>query len=256
MILSTSLGGIQVFYRKEGSQSSPPLILLHGWGVDSRIFRQLIKSLADRFCVYSIDLPGFGRTAPPSQDWGVFEYSSLVKHFIISEDLRGVFLLGHSFGGRIAIVLAATDPQMISKLILVDSAGFRTTSRKVKSALLTCAAKVFSILFPFRRVTRQILKPYFYKTIGNYDYLRSGTLKLIFGRVINRDLTEFVKRISMPTLIIWGEDDKETPLQFARKLNSLIPMSELFIVAQADHFPFVTRPEEFTERLRQFLLSS
>ena len=110
-------------------RDGPPAILLHGWGGEGASLHPLAAHLAQRFRTITPDLPGFGGTARPPGDWGVPEYAAWTLELLDKMGVDRAIFLGHSFGGRITIFLAATQPSTVDRLILVDSAGIRWTAQ-------------------------------------------------------------------------------------------------------------------------------
>ena len=110
-----------VYFEKTGSGN--PIILLHGWGASSTIFESITNILKTKYTIYTIDLPGFGKSDEPDKPYNLDDYVDLLYQFIIDLDIYNPILLGHSFGGRIAIKFASL--YNVSKLILVDSAGLK-----------------------------------------------------------------------------------------------------------------------------------
>lgn len=247
------INGLCLYFRKSGVPSAPTVLLLHGWGCDSSIFQNIGEDFSRDFCVYVLDLPGFGKSEIPNVAWGVEDYADLVKTFMALEDLKQVHLIGHSFGGRIGIVIAAARDHPLQTLILVNSAGLRKLRRRLRSTLMILLAKLFKVLIPFQTFRETYVKPYLYKMLGNTDYLNAGPLKETFVKVIGQDLSEFVKAIKIPTLLIWGENDQETPMWMAQKMNELISHSHLVVFPQAGHFSFLDAPERFKSEVRNFL---
>lgn len=145
---------LKIYYEVAGS--GEPVLLLHGWANDVETLRPLMGMVKEMgFRVYSVDLPGFGLSDTPEGPWGVDEYVNFVLKLLDELALDRVSIIGHSFGGRIAIKLAANDPIRINKLILVDSAGIKPDRsigsyvsasstkliRKVATRLLDLSAK-------------------------------------------------------------------------------------------------------------------
>jgi pimeloyl-ACP methyl ester carboxylesterase len=260
------------------------LVFLHGWRSQKEVWQPIIKRLQQpllasghppsstmssepngqtwggEYGMYALDLPGFGKSpfTPPSPSpsrggnnngWAVGDYAKVVKEFIEKLDLKNVILIGHSFGGRVAIKLVAKYPILISKLILVDSAGFAMDANK-KSAM-NFAAKIARPFFKPKFM--QGLRKKIYRQIGAEDYLATPELQKTFVNITSEDLTADMKNIKLPTLIIWGENDTETPLEFGKKMNTLIPNSKFVILKNVGHFSFLDKPEEFVKILENFI---
>ncbi len=114
-------------------QGKKALLFLHGWQSNKEVWGQVIKELSG-YEIYAIDLPGFGKSPAPKSAWAVGDYADLVAEFIKKLDLKNIIVVGHSFGGRVGIKLSSQHPELIEKLVLVDSAGFAMDGNK-KSAM-------------------------------------------------------------------------------------------------------------------------
>jgi pimeloyl-ACP methyl ester carboxylesterase len=145
--------------------------------------------------------------------------------------------------------LASQYPDIISQLVLVDSAGFVTPA--IKKNLMGVVAKIIKPIFKPRFM--QGLRKKIYKGLGAEDYLTFPELKATFLKVVNEDLSKDMKGIKIPTLIITGEDDKDTPIAFGKRMNFLIPNSQLLILKNAGHYSFLDQPEEFVKILAKFI---
>lgn len=240
-------------YSKFGStEAKQTLVFLHGWRSNKEVWNQIVNKLitdSGHKLIYTIDLPGFGASPVPKTEWAVGDYANLVGEFIKKLNLKNVIIVGHSFGGRIAIKLASTRTDLVKKIVLVDAAGFAMDSNK--KAAMGLAAKIVRPLFKPKFM--QGLRKKIYKQIGAEDYVATPELKKIFVKTVNEDLTENMKRILQPTLIVWGENDVETPLEFGKKMNSLILNSKFKILNSGSHFSFIDKPEEFVKNLNEFI---
>ena len=223
----------------------PTVVLLHGWGRSADAVRPLGELLANECKVVLIDLPGFGRSPLPfeaSNDgggWGTLEYSERVKAFLDQSGIKECFLLGHSFGGRLSVRLASKYPDMVKGLVLVGSHGlkrkrsFKDEVRvKFIKALVTTAKAIDGATGS--RLFAHYLAPKF----GSRDYNAAGDLKKSLVKTVNEDLTPQASTIKTPTLLLWGADDKETPLDLARSFNQLIGDSTLYVFPNKGHEPF------------------
>lgn len=231
-------------------EASKALVFLHGWQSNAAVWNGVLEKLKNNPArLIAPDLPGFGKSPMPKQAWGVGEYAAMVKKLIEKQELKDVILVGHSFGGRVAIKLAAAHPEMVQKLVLVDAAGFR--NEKIINKLKILAAKTVKPLFALP-VLKQ-LKEAAYRAVGANDYAAAGPMRAIFVKTINEDLSGYLPKITAQTLLIWGGKDKETLLAFGQVMNRLIPNSKLVVLEGAGHFSFIDEPEKFTELIHGLL---
>jgi len=240
---------INYYYSQDRTASdSLNYIFLHGWRSDGTIWLDLLKGLeVSQF--HCLDLPGFGKSTSPRKAMSLSDYANVVDAFINKLDLKNIVLVGHSFGGRVAIKLASTKPPYLNKLVLVDSAGFSSPSfKKSLSKTVAKGAKPF-----FKPEFMQPLREKIYATMGAEDYVATPELKDTFVKIISEDLSTDMGSINTPTVLIWGEDDKETPVKTAHKMTSLINDSRLEIIAGAGHFSFLDKPQEFTKLFNSFV---
>jgi pimeloyl-ACP methyl ester carboxylesterase len=223
----------------------PTIVMLHGWGRSLEAVRQLGELLAHECRVVLVDLPGFGRSPlpfPASNDgggWGTHEYSERVKEFLDQAGITECVLLGHSFGGRLSVRLAARYPDLVKGLILVGSHGLKR-KRAPKDEIrvrwiraLTKTAKAIDGMTG-TRIFAHYLAPRF----GSRDYAAAGDLRKSLVKTVNEDLAPQAASIKAPTLLLWGADDTETPVDIARGFHQLISDSRLHIFPNKGHEPF------------------
>jgi pimeloyl-ACP methyl ester carboxylesterase len=231
-----------------------PIVLLHGWGASAESLAGIGKVLEDRFHVLTIDLPGFGWTPPPPAAWGTRDYAAHVEAVMESSGIASANLLGHSFGGRIALTIAAQHPEKVRRLVLVASAGIRP-SRGPGHYLKVGAAKLAKRMFSFPAWGRQgerILST-IRRKVGSRDYRNAGRMRGTLVRVVNEDLRDILSSVRAPTLIIWGDRDPEVPRSSMEIMANGIRGSRLEIMEAAGHFPFIDKPESFRKLVRDFL---
>jgi len=222
-----NIKGLSIFYKVFGE--GKPLLILHGWGSKNDKWQTTAKLLTGKgFQVIVPDLPGFGQSDDPDKIWDFDDYSNFTNDFINGLDLRKLSLLGHSFGGSIAIKYATEHPKKISKLYLVGAAAIREKSLKKKMIYVIAKTFGFFSFIPF-------LKRIFYKIIKT-DYPHTqGIMRKTYLKVIKKDLSDLLNNINVPTIIIWGEEDPVTPLKHAYLINSKIKNSKLEIIPKMGH---------------------
>ncbi len=224
-----------------------PVIALHGWGGSIRSFWPIAEALAERgYQVHLLDLPGFGQSALPPQTWDVADYMRFVIAYMDAHGLDRAHLIGHSFGGRIGLMLAAEHPERVNKMVLTDSAGLRTPPtlrQRVRQLASRTARHTLNALG--MRALRERLQRRYNQRYASEDYLDAGPLRDTFLRVIEQDLSLFATRIQAPTVLIWGERDTDTPLWQGRRLEQLIPDAGLIVFQGAGHFAYLERQRDF-----------
>lgn len=229
-----------------------PLLLLHGWGTDSSNFWNLVEPLRDQFTLWLIDLPGFGKSDPPQSSWQVMDFAKLVAQFIRENDIKHPDVLGHSFGGRVAIKLASHYPDAVNRLILEDSAGIKP-KKGVRSYFLYILAKFIKYLVPNIANLKVRLRHLLYSSIES-DYETVDSLRETFLRTIDEDLRGDMKKITNQTLLIWGENDRVVSLADGKKIYQAVPNSRLEVIEGAGHSPHLDNPDRFVYYLKDFLL--
>lgn len=248
---SITIDGITVHYH-DTAQGSPTVVLLHGWGSNLASFQRLEHDLAPTFRVIALDLPGFGASSPPPCVWSLSDYCRLVEAFFSHLNVVNPVLIGHSFGGRISIVLGAKG--VAGKLILVNSAGVRSKKSWLYYAKVYAykAAKLCLNRLPAERRDRLLLK--LQQKAGSSDY-RNATplLRQILIKVVNEDLTPLLPQIKTPTLLMWGDKDQTTPLYQAQTMEKLIPDAGLVVLKNAGHYCYLDKPLEFYTIVNHFL---
>jgi len=212
------------------------LIVLHGWGGSIQEWMPIAECLKKKYRIWLLDFPGFGNSPRPEKDWGIYEYANLVKGFLTKLEIKNPIIMGHSFGGRVAVL------QNAKKLILVDAAGLR-----MKSLKSSVAGYIFDWFCPIKKYIPNNFKNLF----GSADYKSAGPMRKIFVKTVNQDLTVEMTQIKVPTLIIWGEKDLILPVNQALTIKSLIKNSLVRIVWGADHWPHLTKKDEFINILEE-----
>ncbi|MDR3351247.1 MAG: alpha/beta hydrolase [Prevotellaceae bacterium] len=222
-----------------------PLVLLHGWGCSAGTFKDLQTDLSGKFRVIAVDFPGFGRSEAPEAVWGCAEYAHWTQQLLQKLNIQAPALLGHSFGGRVALVLNSRIP--VSKLILTGSAGLPATNRPSKKTPARYLPGFFK---------KGLLREFLIKIAGSEDYKRATPqMREVLKKVIAEDLRPFAEKISIPSLLIWGANDKETPVAMGEDFHATIPSSSLEIMAGCGHYAFLENRNMFLNLINKFLES-
>lgn len=250
--------GKQAHYREWGSGEST-IVILHGWSADSSQYTEFAPLLGQAgYRVLVPDLPGFGGTPEPERAWSVGDYMRWVEDFVTALNVPTFFLFGHSFGGRVSIKYILQYPYRVRALMLCASAGIRPDPLTMKRRMMLVLAKIGNVLFriPGIHWLAPLARRILYRLAGSNDYLRAqGTMKETMVRVVNEDLSPLLPEIKHPALIIWGSDDKATPLRDGQEMARHIPRAHMEVIEGAPHNLPKREPVKTAERVLAFLAS-
>ena len=248
------IAGLPVFYREEGEGET--ILILHGWASSSQRWVRVQNELVRRgFRVVVPDLPGFGKTPEPPQPWDVSDYTRFVRSFVESKDLHPRGLVGHSFGGRIAILYAVLYGKELPGLVLISAAGIFLRKTLRVSAFLVIT-KMGNLIFslPVLSFLRPLSRKILYRISGEHDYYNAdGVMRETFKKVTGGILRPYLPLITVPTLILWGSKDLATPISDARILHEEIPVSHLVIFPNGEHALNIFMPEKIAKHIHFFL---
>lgn len=251
------IDGLRIrFLRSEPEvpSSSPPVLVLHGWGASIDAVGSIVSGLGRSVEIVAVDLPGFGRSDPPTESWTVSRYAAFVLQFAAVLSLERFSVLGHSFGARIAITLADEHPEKVERLLLTGAAGIRARRRPSYYAKVALA-KLGRVLGAVGGSPGRRLQASLRRRVASADWLAaSEALRGTFRLVIAEDLTGRLSRIRVPTLLVWGEQDADTPLWMGEKMERLIPDAGLVVLPGAGHYAYAERPSEFNRVAEHFLV--
>jgi pimeloyl-ACP methyl ester carboxylesterase len=253
--LNIKINDIDINYEILGEDNTPSVVILHGWGANLQTMLPVSKYLSRKYKVYSIDLPGFGKSGQPNSMYTVTDYAKIVLNFIQNMNIQNPTLIGHSFGGRVIIKMVGELGYKPKNIIFVDSAGVKP-KRSIKYYF-----KVYSF-----KLTKQIIKLLnnkekaekiiadLRKNAGSTDYnAASENMKQVFINVVNEDLKQYLPKINVPALLIWGENDKDTPVKDAKIFEKLIPDSGLVVLKEAGHYSYLDKLGDFLVIITKFM---
>lgn len=244
----TQIGDQNIYYQKVGSGKN--LVLIHGWGTDVSTFWPLVDLVKDKFTLWLVDLPGFGRSDLPKKVFTVSDYAKIVAGFIKKNNIEKPVLFGHSYGGKVAIKLAGLYPNLLDKLILEGSSGIKP-QKTFFQILVYPLAKVAHFLLPDIFHLRSRVRQKLYKKLES-DYADAGAMKETFLKTHAEDITPDLAGIKTQTLVIWGEKDRAVPLRYGKKIYQLIKNSKLIILEDTGHFPHIKLPERIASYVKDF----
>ncbi len=234
----------EVFYLAGGS--GYPVLLLHGWGCSSQTMQPVFNHLCAHYRVYNFDLPGFGLSPEPAAAWDTVAYADMLAAFI-EEKCNGQkpLIVGHSFGGRLALRLGAKG--IPKKLLLTGCAGLppkRGMDYYAKVYSYKAAKKLLS-LPGFGKKREELLNSAKAKS-GSEDYRNaSEVMRAVFVKTVNEDQTANLPKIAAPTLLFWGENDTATPLTDGETMAAKMQDAALIVKKGGTHFAFIEFLPEF-----------
>jgi pimeloyl-ACP methyl ester carboxylesterase len=243
-------GHLISYYTKYEHTNNNAVIFLHGWRSSAYIWEKLLKHFyINDTPFYFIDLPGFGKSENPSSPFSTHNYAEIITEFIKSLNLTKPTLVGHSFGGRIAIMISITHPDLIKNLVLINSAGIvrKTIKKKLIRLIAFLTKPLFSLPFMLK------IKTQIYSLLGADDYLSTPELRPTLKIVTQEDLSPLLYKILCPTHIIWGDNDLDTPIRDAYTMKNSIQNSTLSIIKEAGHFSFLDKPKLVANEITYFI---
>lgn len=231
------------------------LVFLHGWGLDRESLRGIGILFQHTFRVHLIDLPGFGAAPAPSSDWDTIRYADLVERYLAAHARGAVVLVGHSFGGRVSVRLAARRPAGLAGVVLLAVPGLPNRQwswARVRRSGVRWLRKAFVLLKP---VVGEAPLAWHTRRYGSKDYLSAGVLRLVLVRTVNEDLTNSVRQSTCPFLLVYGTDDTETPPWLGFAYRSLMPeRATLDLLPHKDHHLYAgTGAHLCAYKIRQWL---
>ncbi len=218
------------------------ILLLHGWGQNIEMMKPLGDAFSDRFRITIIDFPGFGKSEEPKEPWDIEKYNLMLEVFVKEVGIKKPIVIGHSFGGRVAIRYSARNP--IEKLVLFGSPCIRISEELPLSVKLLKKLKTL----PGMNSLGEYMKQY----IGSRDYkAASPIMRQTLVDVVNEDLSKFAREIEEPTLLIWGEHDTEAPVNEAKELEKIM-IDAALIILPGTHYAYLENLSRVISILNNF----
>lgn len=231
------MNGMNYKYIKNGKKT---IVFLHGWGLDSNSFDCIINNLNHDFSILKIDLYGFGGSEEPKDYYDTFEYAYQVFLLLMKLGIDDIILVGHSFGGRLSILLASVFRLNISVMFLTASAGLNRFN-----LLKWIRVKKYKILK--KLVNLGVLNHSVLLNYGSQDYKNaSKCLRLILIKILKQDLSIFAKKIKMHNVyLVWDKKDMDTKFWVCKKLKKLISGAKIITYKYGGHFVAFNNARKF-----------
>ena len=227
--------------------TGPPVLMIHGWGANSDLLQPLARQLVRLgYQLYMPDLPGFGESAEPKAPLSIHDYAEFCRNYMNYYELDNVYFFGHSLGGRIGLILGSDYHTRIHAMVLSNSAGIKMRQSPTRQLRLKFYKSIREGLVRLgANSTAKYLQQMYDRKFSSADFqAASPVMRETLIKVVNQDLLEQARRISVPTVLIWGDSDQETPLWMGEKLERAIPDAALIVHAGAGHYAYLEKPEK------------
>ena len=220
------------------------LVFLHGWGQNIQMMKQVGDKLQKNNRIIIVDLPGFGESSEPDTIWTMYDYASCIHELLKDLKVDNPTLIGHSFGGKISLIYAS---KYKTDRLIVFGSPFKKSIKK-----LSFKTRIFKLIkkIPFLKGLEKFAK----KHIGSRDYKNASEfMRKILVEHVNLDITEDVRNIKCPTLIIWGTMDVEVPIEDAYELEKLIVDSAVIPYEGCSHYAYLERLGQTLSIIKKFI---
>jgi pimeloyl-ACP methyl ester carboxylesterase len=257
----TSVGALRIGSATAGE--GPPLVLLHGGWVDSRMWRWQLEGLAADFAVTAWDTPGCGRSSDPPGDWDMPAYADCLAAWLDAVGIERPHVLGLSWGGTLALELYRRHPYVPRSLVLASSyAGWagslapEVVAERLERAEAELARPTddWAAAYLPGLLTDAAPRELEDEILSIIEDLRPDGTRTMLRAMAKADLRDVLPRIEVPTLLLYGELDVRSPLDVAEELHARIPGSQLVVLPGVGHLASAERPDEFNAAVRSFLL--
>lgn len=257
-----NINGLSVAYQLTGQ--GPALVLLHGFTVDSRMWKPQLDSLSKNFTVIAWDAPGAGQSSDPPASFTIRDWADCLAGLLDSIGVKQAHILGLSWGGILAQEFYRRHPELVLSLILSDTyAGWKgSLPEPIPEERLAACLRDASL--PPDQVVTKYLAGMFTDSATEKIKQELGDIMLQFHPIGFRlmsmaiarlDTRDIFPKIRVPTLLIWGEEDKRSPINVAHQFREAIPGSKLVIISNAGHVCNLEKPNQFNKIVNDFCLS-
>lgn len=254
-----TINGNKIRYLEEG-HSNGTVVLLHGLGGMAERWLSLIPLLSEKYRVIAPDLIGYGQSDKPQIDYTADLFRETMLEFLKVLSLQNVFMIGTSLGGEVVAECAASQNPRIKKIVLSSPAGIMKKSTPVLDAYIMAALHPTpeSVKLAYQMMSGKNIEINS-KSVDNFiSSMERHNAKMVFlstllGMKNSPAISEKLGHIKIPTLLIWGSNDRMIPVEYSKDFASSIPNCELAIMDGCGHIPYEERPFEFSKLVIGFL---
>lgn len=227
----------RIFYKVRGN-GDKTLVFLHGWQSQHNCFDPFLEIFSKKYKCIVLDFPPFNKSQEPKDVWGVEDYADMLFELLKKINVKKSCLIAHSFGSRVAIKFANCYNDNVEELILIGAAGCRPRR----------SLKYYFNIYKYKLKKK---KP---TNLGSPDYIAlSPIMRKSFIKIVNNFQESEMKTIKNKTLLIFGENDKDTPLYMAKRMLKLFKNARLEIIKGATHFCFIEKFDLVFDKICIFL---
>ena len=235
---------LEINYIQYGNEKGKNIVLLHGWGQNTNVMDIIGKKLYKDFYITNLDFPGFGKSEMLKESLNIYQYEEILEELLSKLKIKNPILIGHSFGGRVAIIYASKNKT--EKLVLL-AAPFRKVYKT-----LPLKVRILKLLKKIPILSKY--KDFFKTKIGSKDYKNSTPImRETLVNIVNEDITENLKQIICPTLLVWGSLDTEVPIEDAKYAQTIMKDAGLVEIQGSTHFAFIEQNDKVIKILENFL---
>lgn len=252
--------GVEIYCEQMGEEGKPDVLCLHGWGCSTQHFALIAADLARDYHVTVMDFPAHGKSGRPPEPWGVMQFAGCTREVMEQLHITPCDVIAHSFGARVALYLAAHWPGLIRRMVITGGAGLKkepSAEQKKRSEAYQQKKKLLQGLsrVPLMSGVAQKSMDALRKKYGSADYnALDEEMRKTFVRVISEDLRPLLPQVQAPTLLVWGENDQDTPLWMGKTMEREIPDAGLVLFENDDHFAYLHQWPRFVAVVRAFLV--
>ena len=234
---------VDLNYTRYGNESGRTIVLLHGWGQNIEMMKPIGDKLKKDYDIIIFDLPGFGLSSEPKEFWTCYDYVELIHKALQELKVENPLLIGHSFGGKLSLLYASK--YNVEKLVCLASPFCKEITK------VTMKSKVLKFMKKVPVVNK--LENFAKRHMGSTDYRNSsGVMRDILVGHVNLDITEEVKKIKCPTLLIWGTNDEAVSIERGYQLEKLIKDAGIVVYEGCTHYAYLERLGQTINVLRSF----